>query len=233
IEEETEAEEAAKGPVEIKIKTPPRAERPDPKAGFGALFSSGLGLFLMVLLYAANVYGAFEIAIFKARPPLLVCGLSAVAPLVGPLIFLLLPRWTPEEDEEMAGEEAAEEGDHAPVFQTPGMARAQAAASAHAPAAPAGAGGPPPSQVFLRGQFTFNRRFFETKLAGFMRVVPSEAEKDMVLHVKSARGEHVASRIARVTPNDVALQITKGGASAEVVVPFAEISEVRVQHKDA
>jgi hypothetical protein len=87
--------------------------------------------------------------------------------------------------------------------------------------------------VYKRGQFTFNRRFFETKFAGFLRMVPAEAEKDMVLQVRSGRGEHVGTRIARIMPNEIHLQVTKNGASAEVIIPFVEISEIIVRHKDA
>ncbi len=106
-----------------------------------------------------------------------------------------------------------------------------AAAAAGAPAAAASAAAP--AQVFQRGQTTFNRRFFETKLAGFLRMVPSESEKNMLLHVKSARGEHVASRISRVTPDELYLQVVKGGASTDVMIPFSEISEVQIRHKEA
>jgi hypothetical protein len=87
--------------------------------------------------------------------------------------------------------------------------------------------------VYSRGQFTFNRRFFETKLAGFMRMVPSEAERDMLIHIKSARGEHAGNRVVRVTPNELYLQVAKGNASEEVLIPFAEIAEIQIRHKDA
>ena len=45
----------------------------------------------MLLLYAANIYAGYEISIFRARPPALVCGVSAVLPLIGPIIFLSMP----------------------------------------------------------------------------------------------------------------------------------------------
>jgi hypothetical protein len=39
----------------------------------------------------------------------------------------------------------------------------------------------PQTEVFQRGQFTFNRRFFETKFSGFFGMMRREADKDMVL----------------------------------------------------
>ena len=89
--------------TEVNIKPPPRLERPAPHSLLGALCSSGLGLLVVVLLYAANVYAGYEISIFRARPTALVCGVSAVVPLIGPIIFLCLPTviapaeetWTP------------------------------------------------------------------------------------------------------------------------------------------
>ena len=78
----------------------------------------------------------------------------------------------------------------------------------------------------------FNRRFFETKLAGFLRMVPGEAERDMVIHVKSARGEHVAQRLSKVLPNELCLQVMKAGASSEVAIPYSEIYEIQIRHKD-
>ncbi|PYJ05026.1 MAG: hypothetical protein DME25_09210, partial [Verrucomicrobia bacterium] len=74
--------------TEVHIKQPPRLQRPEAQSLVGALFSSGVGLVLMLLLYAANIYSGYEVAIFRAQPVPLVCGVSAVLPLIGPIIFL-------------------------------------------------------------------------------------------------------------------------------------------------
>jgi hypothetical protein len=91
----------------------------------------------------------------------------------------------------------------------------------------------PEPVVFQRGEFSFNRRFFETKFAGFFRVVPSEAEKDLVLVITASRGQFVGRRIMRITPNELYLQVVKNNVSAEEMIPFAEISEVQIRHKDS
>jgi len=87
-----------------------------------------------------------------------------------------------------------------------------------------------PPEVFTRGQFTFNRRFFETRFPKFFGVFRG-ADKDKVLAIKSARREHVADRIVRITANDVVVQVTHGTASEEVTIPFVEIQEVVVRRK--
>jgi hypothetical protein len=59
-----------------------------------------------------------------------------------------------------------------------------------------------------------------------------KAEKDMVLMIRSARGDHSGPRIVRIGPNEMQLQTVKGNASADVIIPFNEIQEVQVRHKD-
>src|SRR5581483_1289403 len=98
---------------------------------------------------------------------------------------------------------------------------------AAAPAETAPAAAAPATVTFKRGDFTFNRRFFETKMPGFFRLVPSEAEKDMVLYVKAARGEFVGKRIMNITQNEMTLQIFKENVTADEVIPFTEIMEVQ------
>jgi hypothetical protein len=229
--EAEEEEQAAKKAVEITVKLPPRVERPNLKAGFGALFGSPLSIFLLFIVWAANIYAAFEVSTFRNYPWPLVCGVAAVVPLVGPVLFLCLPSHViaPQTTEELMEAHYAAQAE-APMAEIAMAAPAEAADAAPAHhATPAG----PPHTVYKRGQTTFNRRFFETKLANFLRVTPSEAEKDMVLFIKSSRGEYTGNRITRITPDSLLLHVVKAGASQDVDIPFMEISEVHVKHKDA
>jgi hypothetical protein len=91
----------------------------------------------------------------------------------------------------------------------------------------------PEAQIFKRGQFTFNRRFIETKFAGYFHLVRSETDKDLVLTFATARGTYEVARIASIGADAVNLQVNAGGASQEVTVPFLEIQEVTIKHKDA
>src|SRR5262249_52200197 len=195
--------------------------RPDPKAGFGALFSSPLMVTLFLLLYAANIYAAYEVGLFRNYHPAMVCGAAAIAPVISQVVFLCLPTRIKKVGQETTAEVPAEAAQYEEAAPSEAAPEEQAGATP-APSAPAH----PPSTVYQRGHYTFNRRFFETKLAGFLRLVPSDSEKDMVIDVKAARGEYIAQRIARILPNELILLIYKGGASSEVTLPYTEISQV-------
>ncbi len=241
----TQAEKIKK--TEVNIKQPTRLERPQPKSLVGALFSSGLGLLVVVLLYAANIFAGYEVSIFRARPMALVCGVSAVLPLIGPIIFLCLPTqvapaeetWTPAPTAAPQGAAAeAVNPMQADGAQHPSSLHlADSAASTEGTAAqPAGGDQKatvPQTVTYQRGQYTFNRRFIETKFPGFFGVVRRDADKDMMLVIKSSRGEYFGQRISRIAANDLHLQVQRGHASEEVMIPFVEIKEIRVQHKDA
>jgi hypothetical protein len=186
---------------------------------------------LLFLVWAANIYAAYEVSIFRNYPWPLVCGVAAVVPIIGPILFLCLPSHVivPQTTEELMEAHYAAQAE-APVAEIAMAGPAEpAAAAAPAHAAPAG----PPTTVYRRGQTTFNRRFFETKLANFLRVTPSEAEKDLVLFIKSSRGEHTGTRITRITPDSLHLHVVKGGASQDVDIPFTEIAEVHVKQKES
>jgi len=231
IELEPEEIKAKEKQKEIVVKeVPNRMERPAGKISLASAMMTPIGLGLLLVLFLTNLYAAYEIAGFRHHPVALVCGLSVIAPIVGPIIFLSLPAATPGH---------AEAGAPAPEAAPP-IGGAKATTSHVPPAAAsglslasstkAGGGGQAVPQTFTRGETTFNRRFFETKFAGFFRVVPGEAEKDLVLDIKVVRGEYVAKRITRISSNEMHVQVLNGG---EVMIQFAEITTVIVRHKDA
>ena len=212
---------------------------------FGALLGSGPGFLILLVLYAANLYAAYEISIFRAQPAGLVCGVSAVLPLAGPIIFLSRGRRVSRvrKAEPMRGgsrgagwhqrrREASDGGRRRrlqPVRPVELPTRKPAFPNGHAKK---GGSGLPASTRFQRGQFTFNRRFLEAKFPGFFGVVRRDADRDMVLVVKSARGEYIGQRISRIAANDLHLQVQKGAASEEVMIPFQDIQEIVLRHKD-
>jgi len=227
-------EERAKK-TEVVIKDVERLDRPAKRGSlFGGLFGSSVGLICLLLIYAANVYAGYEISVVRAYPVALVCGISAIAPIVGPIIFLCVPT-------RIISAEEWKPGQPRPQTATEGEAAAEPAyvpgsglqlASTEAPEA-AAASQVPQTQLFERGKFTFNRRFFETKFAGFFGLVRRDAEKDMVLVFKSPRGEFIANRITRITANELHLEVRKGSSTQETSISFAEIQEIRLKHKDA
>lgn len=218
----------------IDVKPVPRLERQPDRSLLGALFSSGVGVVLVLFIYAANIYAAFEIAVFRARPKVLVCAVAAVLPILGPIIFLSMPTKV-ESPEEAALAQGA--GEPAPVYTMPTNPEEEVESGGGglhlAPHETRHASGLPPTQTFQRGAFTFNRRFFETKFPNFFGAVKREADKDMVLAVKASKGNYIAHRITRISASDVHLEIHRGHAPEEVSVGYGEIQEIQLKHKDA
>jgi hypothetical protein len=222
--------------TEVNIQQPPRLERPARESLVGAFFGSTLGVLVMLVLYAATIYAGYEVAIFRAQPPLLVCGLSAIPGLgfLAPIIFLSLPTKvkaaeasleTPTEAPVPTAQEEEINPMHAEGAHPSGL-KLHTDTEAAKPATPE-------TVTYQRGKFTFNRRFFETKFPGFFGVVRRDADKDMLLVIKSARGEYIGQRISRIAANDLHLQVQRGSASEEVLIPFTEIQEIHLKHKDA
>lgn len=210
-----------------------KLQRPAKGSLVGAMAQSSVGLVCLLLLYAANVYAGYEIAVIRAYPPALVCGLAAVVPVIGPIVFLCLPTKLPSQQTEAEEEQLPSAGHEAPVVDSLAHEAPAAAAGAASSAHAASTAKLPQTQVFKRGQFTFNRRFIETKFAQFFPAVRRGEDKDLVLLVKSMRGEYVATRISRIATADMHLEVHKGGASQEVQIPFVEIQEIHLKHKDA
>lgn len=215
---------------EISIKEVPRLGRPAAHSFFGAMLSSSIGMAILLLLYAANIYAAYQVSIFRAQPAALVCGVSAVFPVLGQIIFLSMPTRMPKAEEEyQATAEAATYS--VPMGEAPAEGSQSPASSVRMAQTSNATGNIPIAQVFQRGAFTFNRRFIETKFSGFFTIVRREAEKDLVLVIKAARGTFTAQRVTRITGNEFYVQVQKGVASEEVMIPFAEIQEIQLKHK--
>jgi hypothetical protein len=229
--------------TEVNIKEPPRLERPARQSLLGALSSSTLGIFVLLVLYGATVYAGYEVALFRAQPPALVCGLSAI-PLLGllsPIVFLSMPTRVGKTAAEVREAEAAAAAPaQEPASHPPAAAddvnpmQGQVEHPASLKLAPTEAKSNVPETVtYQRGQFTFNRRFIETKFPGFFGVVRRDADRDMLLVIKTSRGEYSGQRISRIAANDLHLEIQRGAATEEVLIPFQEIQQIRLKHKDA
>ncbi len=169
----------------------------------------------------------------RARSIAGVMGLTAVLPVLGPIIFLSMPikvQAAPTEEQVVAEPQ---------TFITAGVAQAQQEAAAaeaaglHISHEAAAARAHPEPQIFKRGQFTFNRRFIETKFSGFFGTTRRGEDKDMVLVIKTGRESYVVERITRIASNDVHIEAAQGAARQEVMVAFADIQEMQLKHKDA
>ena len=76
---------------EIKVNPVNRLTQPEHLSLFGGLAESSVGLLILLVLYVANLYAGYEVALMRDRPIALVVGLSAVLPVIAPIVFLALP----------------------------------------------------------------------------------------------------------------------------------------------
>lgn len=210
--------------TEVNPKPVDGLKQPPKGSLIGSLFQSPLGWLLVFLIYAANVYAGYEIGIFRAQPTALVAGLATV-PFLGflsNLVFLALP--TRLEKRSEADQTYEEQQLEPQTFAIPGQAEAPTDAVP-------GATADPQQEVMKRGQFTFNKRFFETKFANYFGIVRREADRKKVLLFKTTKGELIVQRISRITASDIHLQVDRGGgASIEQAVGFQEILEIVLKH---
>lgn len=214
---------------EVKVQDVTRLEVPPGQSLIGALFSSSVGLFALVLIYAANIYAGFEISVVRARSKGLVMGVAAVLPILGPIIFLSMPT-----NMSAVPTEVPPEGEPATIAvqgEAPVPGEIQVVADASRP--PSTAASKPAGQMFQRGQFTFNRRFFETKFSSFFGAVRHGADKDMVLLMRTGRGQYQVERITRIAASDIHLEVMLGEVRQEVMVPFTDIQEIQLKPKPA
>ena len=215
---------------EVKVNDVTRLEVPPKQSLLGALFSSSVGIFALRLIYAANIYAGYEIAIVRIRPKGLVMGVAAVLPILGPIIFLAMPmnvEAAPAEDLVEADPATfAVAGQPAPVQEEIHIA----GVSTGPRPAPAGQAA---GQVFQRGQFTFNRRFIESKFAGYLGETRSAAEAGTLLVVKTASGQMIVERIVSIAASDMQVQVALGEVLQEVTIPFADIQEIQLKPKAA
>jgi hypothetical protein len=219
---------------EVKVHEVSRLELPPKQSLFGALFSSSVGLVVLMLIYAANIFAGYEIAVLRSRPIALVMGMAVVLPILGPIIFLAMPARVEPSKTAAPQPEAAPHTFTVPDAAQPvaaGIHIVEASWQGKSSAVPAAEPGAP--QIFQRGQFTFNRRFFETKFSGFFSMIRRESEKNLMLTVKTGRALFVVERITRIATNEMHVEVAQGAAKQEVMVPFAEIVEVQLKPKSA
>ncbi len=219
------AEEAAAKKVksEIKLTAPSLPAPVEVRKGWLTALTSPPGLFFIGLLYLANLYAAFEVSRFKWRPAALVCGLAAVVPVLGPIIFLILPRYVPPVVEDATKAASAEMklavADSGPsLVKQMGMGRA----GANSPDEASNDG----PRSFTRATHTFNRRFLETQLANFLKPQVGGADAGMVLEVVYGRGTAVCQRVSRLTTNDI---VFLDAAGKEVPVDYMDLKEIHVR----
>lgn len=191
--------------------------------GFAEAWTSPAAILILLVLFGANLYAAYEVALFRGRSAAVVCGVSAVVPVLGPLLFLCLPA-----AEERSQEAPATDATDAPMAlpqgtRPPEMPASSGLGIAKAAHAESAANTVEPA-AYKRGDFTFNRRFVETKFASFFRLVTGDSA---TLVIRTNKSEFIAKRISRIATNEMHVQLLRGGA--EQMIAFADILEFQIR----
>lgn len=177
---------------------------------------------LLGSLYVGNLVAGYSIARFRRKPPALVCGVSAILPIVGPAIFMLQPEHVPAAPvvEEAAGSAELQDQSISTGASTVTKTMTRAATVKDSAAA-----GYEPA-IYTKGEITFNRRFFETKFPTFFRPVLGQKEKSVMFVIKEGSKIHEGIRFSRVTTGEIYLVPLSGG---EVSISIAAIDSVEVK----
>jgi hypothetical protein len=258
----------------VLLKDPERPSRPTGATGLFGLLGSGIGFFLLVLLYAANLGAAYEVAIYRKHPTGIALGGAAILPVIAPFVLYFGPeswfrgnkpayddngveasnltldlggtRFEGHEDEiKHSATNQRRRGNTGQTTQTSRTEQAEQPAQPQQPARqeqtsqttskpkpklklePQGV--PTVLNVFERGKVVFNRRFFETKLGPFLKVVPpAEAEGKQIVF-ETHRGVFVGTKLSAIEQTHIDLFVDAGGASSVEKIPFIEIQSVRIE----
>ncbi len=216
---------------QIVVQDPPgKVARPVKRPGFFAAFATPAGLFIFGLLLLANLYAAYEVAIFRNYPAAAVVGTSVILPVLGPILFLCMPTRVREDVVLEAQFEAPQEVTNTGTQELAAAGLAGSGLSLSGPKAGAAPAAASLGASYKRGDVELNRAFFERTFPLFFRMTRSDADKDSVLAIRSAKGEVVAARISRISANEIGLITQKGH---EVQLRFADITEVSLRPKGA
>lgn len=220
------ADEIARPEIVIK-EAPGRVERPARRPGLISAFTTSAGWFILLAVFLANLYAAYEVSVFRNYPPSAVLLTSAILPVLGPILFLCMPTRVRDDVVLESQFEAPQE------IQNTGaqdLAAAGLGGSGLSLSAGKAAAAPAQSQAatYKANEVEFNRAFFEKSFPLFFRLTRGDSEKDSVLLIRSGKGEVVATRISRISANEIGLITQKGH---EVQLRFAEITEVQLRPK--
>jgi hypothetical protein len=139
------------------------------------------------------------------------------------LIFLAMPKWLPPEEVNATAEAMQAQtltvADSGPsLVQQMGLRTGGGEGK--------GRPGDELPRTFRKGEFTFNRRFFETQFEQFMPSASPEAAAGVVMDVTTPAGHLVANKINRMNATEVIVQVVGG---EELPLEYGSILEITLR----
>jgi len=198
-----------------------------------AAFSSAGGLGLLLGIALGSMMAGLGVAAFRESNALLAAGVSLFLPVIGPILFLVKPKVEYEdeydEDEEYEYEEA-ETPAGTTMSDTGGGAVAgmmpEAKKMSFAQTGAKKSGLKP--QSWARGDTRFDRSFFQNNFPNYFKTVLGEAERGLVLALKTGKREYIGQRIKRISGSDIHMELLNG---KEQKISFSEIGTVDLRAK--
>ena len=190
-----------------------------------------VGYVILGLILIASIYSGAAVAAFRNQPTALVCAVSALLPVLGPILFLSVPSKevildspAPRPSNDDFGPSATPSEVEKSTVPPPSggglKIGGRAAAESKMDLSP-----------YSHADTEFSRRFFETKFPSFFRLTPRPEEKDFMLHISTVKNSLRIKRISRITGTDLYAMMPTTGSQEQKVV-FSEITFVQVKHKD-
>ena len=213
-----------KPPPRIVVGEVDRISHYHPAPGFLSAWLTPAGLLLLGSLYAGNLVAGYSIARFRRKQPALVCGVSAILPIVGPAIFMLQPEHVPAAP--VFEEEAPGHAEFKDQNISTGASTVTTTMTRAATVKDSAAAGYEPA-IYTKGEITFNRRFFETKFPTFFRPVLGQKEKSVMFVIKEGSKVHEGIRFSRVTTGEIYLVPLAGGGEISISIGAIESVEVK------
>jgi hypothetical protein len=215
------AEDVRRERKPTKAVEPQRVTNPQVTKGVVTAILSPGGLFFLGLMYAANIFFGFEVARYRWRSPAMVCGLSAVLPVIGPLIFLAMPKWAPPEEvnatqEAMAATTLTVADSGPSLVQQMGLRTGGGGIQSNSDL----------PRSFNKGEFTFNRRFFETQFGMFLASAQPGEGDGLAMDFTTTNGQFSGNKINRMNASEVIIRRLDG---EEVPVDYATIQQVTLR----
>tara|TARA_Y100001934_G_scaffold9180_1_gene12282 strand:- start:3916 stop:5886 length:1971 start_codon:yes stop_codon:yes gene_type:complete len=198
-----------------------------------AAYGTGGGIGLIVAIAIGSMVAGLGVAAFRETNALLAASISLILPVIGPILILVKPEVEYEDDYEDNEEYEFEEAD-APegvtMSDTGGSAVAgmlpEAKKMSFAQSGPKNSSLKP--QTWTSGDTRFDRSFFQNNFPNYFKVVLGNAERGMVLALKTGKREYVGQRIKRISGTDLHMELLNG---KEQKISFSEIGSVDLRQK--
>ena len=166
-----------------------------------------------------SAWAGREVAVFRNRPVRLLCLLSALCPVIVPVVFLILPEPRDEiEERQLPAYTPApdmaniEDATHITELDTRMEPEVEPSAQVH--------------ECYRASETRFSGKFFADYLARFYKEPPEDGR---ALVLTTEEGAYPVHHISDLSPESMSIVYPSQEGLAETSIPYRHLQEVRVQ----